>query len=92
LLRPGANFINISQAAFIHADHKSTKKTDNLTVFLALLGSALPYNSQNPSFVIFYFFFLSQINIQMKCLVIVEKIRNWQICEIVETKMAKSML
>jgi hypothetical protein len=40
-LTTGVNFINISQAAFIHADPKSTNKTDNeLTVFLALLGFA----------------------------------------------------
>jgi len=39
-MAPWVNFINVLQAAFTHADSKSTKKTDNLTVFLALLGSA----------------------------------------------------
>jgi len=33
------NFINIQQAAYAHADPKSVKKTDNLTVFFALSGS-----------------------------------------------------
>jgi len=33
----GVNFINILRAAFGHADHESAKKTDNLTVFFALL-------------------------------------------------------
>jgi len=36
----GFNFINILLAALAHADPKSAKKTDNLTVFLMLLGSA----------------------------------------------------
>jgi len=34
------NFINILRAAFTRADPKSTKKTDDLTVFFALSGSA----------------------------------------------------
>jgi len=33
---PGVNFINILQAAFTHADTESSKKTDDLTVFLRL--------------------------------------------------------
>ncbi len=36
----GVNFINILLVAIGHADPKSAKKTDNLTVFFALLGSA----------------------------------------------------
>ncbi len=36
---PGFNFINIARAAFTHKDPKSVKKTDDLTAFLALLGS-----------------------------------------------------
>jgi len=36
----GVNFINVLRAAFALADPKSTKKTDNLTDFFALLGSA----------------------------------------------------
>jgi len=32
--------LHILREAFKHADHKSTKKTDSLTVFFALLGSA----------------------------------------------------
>jgi len=35
------NFINILPAAFTCADPKSVKKTDNLTVFFMLSGSAL---------------------------------------------------
>jgi hypothetical protein len=35
----GVNFIKVLLAAFTRADHKSAKKTENLTVFLALLGS-----------------------------------------------------
>jgi len=34
------NFTNILSAAFMRVDPKSAKKTDNLTVFFALLGSA----------------------------------------------------
>ncbi len=34
------DFTNILREAFKRADPKSTKKTDNLTVFLALMGSA----------------------------------------------------
>jgi len=34
------NFINVLWAAFSNADPKSAKKTDNLTVFFALLESA----------------------------------------------------
>jgi len=37
---PGVNFINILQAAFMRADHKSAIKLLNLTVFFALLGYA----------------------------------------------------
>jgi hypothetical protein len=36
----GVNFINISRAAFTRIDPKSTKKTNNLTVFFVLFGSA----------------------------------------------------
>jgi len=36
-LTPGANFINVLRAAFTHADSRSAKKTDNLTVFFALV-------------------------------------------------------
>jgi len=36
----GDNFINVLQAAFEWADPKSVKKTDNLTVYFALSGSA----------------------------------------------------
>jgi len=35
----GVNFINVLRAAFEHSDPKIAKKTDNLTVFLALLVS-----------------------------------------------------
>ncbi len=35
---PGVNFINILWTAFMGAETKSEKKTDNLTVFLVLLG------------------------------------------------------
>jgi hypothetical protein len=34
------SFINVLQAAFTLEDPKSAKKTDNLAVFFALLGSA----------------------------------------------------
>jgi len=37
---PGFNFINILRAAFAHSDPESAEKTDNLTVFFVLLGSA----------------------------------------------------
>ncbi len=38
---PGVNFINVLQAAFAqHADLKSAKKIDNLTVFFAISRSA----------------------------------------------------
>jgi len=37
---PGLNFTSICDKAFTSADPKGTKKTDNLTVFFALLGSA----------------------------------------------------
>ncbi len=40
-LTPGVDFTNILCAAFRHTDPKSAKKTDSLTVFFALLGSAL---------------------------------------------------
>jgi len=36
----GVNFINVLWAAFTWADPKSAKKTDSLTVFFVLLGSA----------------------------------------------------
>jgi len=36
---PVVNFNNILQAAFTRTDPKSAKKTDNLTVFFAHLGS-----------------------------------------------------
>jgi len=36
----GANFTNVLQAAFVKADPKSSKKTENLAVFFAHLGSA----------------------------------------------------
>jgi len=38
--QPGVNFINILRVAFACADPESSKKTENLTVFFALLGSA----------------------------------------------------
>ena len=34
------NFNNVLAAAFVRADPKSAKKTDNFTVFFALSGSA----------------------------------------------------
>ncbi len=37
---PGVSFINFLRADFVYADPKSTKKTNNLTVFFALSGSA----------------------------------------------------
>jgi hypothetical protein len=37
---PGVNFINILFEAFTRADLKSSRKTDDLTVFFVLLGSA----------------------------------------------------
>ncbi len=37
---PGVNFVNVLQAAFERTNPKSVKKTDNLTVFFALFGSA----------------------------------------------------
>ncbi len=37
----GVNYTNILCAAFTHANPKSAKMTDGLTVFFALLGSAL---------------------------------------------------
>jgi len=36
----GVNFTNVLREAFMHVGPKSVKRTDNLTVFLALLGSA----------------------------------------------------
>ncbi len=39
-IRSGFNFINIVQAAFMRADPESIKKTNSLTVFFVLLGSA----------------------------------------------------
>jgi len=38
--RQGVNFINVLRAAFTRTDPKSVKKTDDLTVFFALLGTA----------------------------------------------------
>jgi len=38
-LTAGINFTNVLLAALAHADSKSSKKTDNLTVFIALSGS-----------------------------------------------------
>jgi len=38
-LSPGVNFINVLQAAFTHANPKSSKKTAKLSVFFALSGS-----------------------------------------------------
>jgi hypothetical protein len=35
----GVNFINVLRAAFAPVEPKSAKKTNNLTVFFALLGS-----------------------------------------------------
>ena len=40
LLKPGVNFIIVLQAVFTRVDPESTKKTDDLNVFFALLGSA----------------------------------------------------
>jgi len=37
---PWIDFIKVLRAAFMHTDPKSTKKTDGLTIFFALLGSA----------------------------------------------------
>jgi len=37
---PGVNFTNIVLEAFAHRDPKSEKRTDDLTVIFALLGSA----------------------------------------------------
>jgi len=36
---PGVNYINILHADLTRADPKSTKKTDNLTVFFTHFGS-----------------------------------------------------
>jgi len=36
---PGVYFINILRAAFTNTDPENAKKTDNFTVFFALLGS-----------------------------------------------------
>jgi hypothetical protein len=36
----GVNFTNVLQAAFTCADSKAQNKTDKLTVFFVLLGSA----------------------------------------------------
>ncbi len=35
-LTAGVNFTNVSKAAFAHTDPKSTKKTDNFTVFFCI--------------------------------------------------------
>jgi len=37
---PGVDFINVLQAAFAHANPKSTKKTDGLTAYFTLCVSA----------------------------------------------------
>jgi len=39
-LTPVVEFTKISRAAFLCVDSKSAKKTDSLTEFLVLLGSA----------------------------------------------------
>jgi len=39
-LTPGVNFINVLRAAFLKSDPKSAKKTENMTVFWGLSGSA----------------------------------------------------
>jgi len=39
-LTPGLNFINILRAAFARPDPERAKKTNNLTVYFALLGYA----------------------------------------------------
>jgi len=36
LKRSGVNFINVLRAAFMHADPKSAKDTDDLSIFIAL--------------------------------------------------------
>jgi len=38
--RSGINFINILRAAFTNPDPKSAKKSDDMTLFFVLLGSA----------------------------------------------------
>jgi len=38
-MKPVVDFTNILRADFTHADPKSVKKNDNLTVFFALSGS-----------------------------------------------------
>jgi len=40
-LQSGVNFTNVLQTAFTQADPNSAKKTDYLTVFFGLSGSAL---------------------------------------------------
>jgi len=40
IMPPDVNFINVLQAAFTRPDPKSAKKTDKLTVFFTLSGSA----------------------------------------------------
>jgi len=40
------NFINILRKAFMRTDPKSAKKTESLTVFFALLGSACVKTTQ----------------------------------------------
>jgi len=44
----GVNFIKVLLAAFTHANHKSAKKTDDLTVFLAILGSGHAKAARRP--------------------------------------------
>jgi hypothetical protein len=39
-IQSGINFTNILHKAFTSTDNKSTKKTDSLTEFIAVLGSA----------------------------------------------------
>jgi len=40
-LTPVADFTNALCTVFMHADPKSAKKTDSLTVFFCVLGSSL---------------------------------------------------
>jgi len=44
--QPGANFINVLQAAFQRTDPKNAKKTVKLSVFYTILGSALPKDAR----------------------------------------------
>jgi hypothetical protein len=57
----GFNFINVLQATFAHTDPQSAKKTDILTVFFVLWGSASvkaacrTLTKMTPSYPYFYF-------------------------------------